>query len=89
MLVGKSIEMSDIFQLDAEWSVYYIHTFCVALKLAPTTLQFKRLGIKIGYNNHKIDSPMQKTSASLLYSFCKVIIGMYLNRHESQALHKR
>ena len=76
MLVVKSIEISVIFQLDAEWSVCYVHcTFCVALKLAPTTLQFKRSGIKIEYNNHKIDSPMRKTSASLLHSLCKVIIG--------------
>ena len=57
----------------------------------PTTLQFKRSDIIIEYNKHKIDSPMRRTieSAGLLYLFYKTIIDMYLNRHESQTLHKR
>ena len=47
-MVAKSIEMSVIFELDTEWSVYYVHcTFCIALKLSPTTSQFKRSDIKI------------------------------------------
>ena len=75
----KSIEMSAIFELDAAWSYYYVHcTFCIALKLAPTTLRFKRSDIKIEYSKHKIDSPMRRTPASLLYSFYKVIICIYL-----------
>ena len=66
----KSIEMSAIFELDAAWSFYYVHcTFCIALKLAPTTLRFKRSDIKIEYSKQKIDFPIRRTtkSASLLY----------------------
>ena len=82
--------MPAIFELDARWSVYYVHcTFCIALKLAPTTLQFKRSDIKLDYNKHKIDSPKRRTnkSARFLYFFYKVAIGMYLNRHDSLAHH--
>ena len=71
-MVAESIEMSAIFGLDARWSVYYVHcTFCIALKLAPTTLQFKRSDIKIESSKLKIDSLMRRTnkSASLLYLF--------------------
>ena len=40
--------MPAIFELDAGRSVYYAHcSCCIALKLAPTTLQSKRLDIKI------------------------------------------
>ena len=81
-MVARSIEVLAIFELDAGWSVYYVHrTFCAALKLAPTTLQFKRLDIKIVCNKRKGDSPLRRTnkSESLLYLFYKTIIGMYLN----------
>ena len=91
-VVAKSIEISAIFELDAAWSFYYVHcTFCIVLKLAPTTLKFKRSDVKIEYNKQKIDFPIRRTnkSASLLYWFYKVIIGLYLNRHESLALPKR
>ena len=82
--------MSAIFELDAARSFYYVHcTFCIALKLAPTTLRFKRSDIKIEYRKHKIDSSMRRTPASLLYPFYKVIICVYLIWHESLALHKR
>ena len=72
VVVAESTEMSTIFELDARWSVYYVHcTFCIALKLAPTTLQFKRSDIKIESSKLKIDSLMRRTnkSASLLYLF--------------------
>ena len=81
-MVARSIEVLAIFELDAGWSVYYVHgTFCATLKLAPTTLQFKRLDIKIVCNKRKGDSPLRRTnkSASLLYLFYKTIIGMSLN----------
>ena len=42
--------MLAIFELEAVWSVYVYRTFCIALKLAPTALQFKRSDIKISYN---------------------------------------
>ena len=70
-MVAESIEMSAIFELDAR-SIYYAHcTFCIALKLALTTPQFKRSDIKIEHNRLKIDSPIRRTnkSASLLYLF--------------------
>ena len=91
VVVAKSIEMSAIFGLDARWSVYYVHcTFCIALKLAPTTLRFRRSDTKIEYSKLQIDSPMRRTnkSASLLYSSYKTIIGMVLNRHESNSSQK-
>ena len=72
VMVAESIEMSAIFELDARWSVYYAHcTFCIALKLALTTSQFKRSDIKIEHSRLKIDSPIRRTnkSASLLYLF--------------------
>ena len=64
-MVARSIEMPAISELDTGWSVYYVHT------QASTTLQFKRSDIKIEYNKHKIDFPMQRTnkSASLLDLF--------------------
>ena len=45
-MVARSIEMPAIFELDAGWSVYYVHcTWCIALKLALTTCKGKcRLG---------------------------------------------
>ena len=86
--------MPAIFGLHARWSVCYAHcTFCIALNLAPTTLQFKRSGIKIEYSKLTIDfrSRIRRTnkSASLLYLSYKTIIGMVLYRHESQVLHKK
>ena len=72
VVVAKSIEMSAIFELDARWSVYYVHcTFCIALKLAPTTLKFKRSDIKVESSKLKIDSLMRRTNkfGSLLYLF--------------------
>ena len=72
-----SIKMSTI-ELDGGWSFYYVHC---TLKLAPTTLQFKRSHIEIEYNKHKTDSPMRRTNkfVSLLYLLYKAKIGMYLN----------
>ena len=72
VMVAESIEMSAIFELDARWSVYYAHCiFCIALKLALTTPQFKRSDIKIEHNRLKIYSPIRRTnkSASLWYLF--------------------
>ena len=67
-MVARSIEMPAISELDTGWSVSYVHcTFCIALKLAPTTLQFKRSDIKIEYNKHKIDSPMRRTNKSFIF----------------------
>ena len=67
-MVARSIDMPTIFELDTGWSVYYVHcTFCIALKLAPTTLKFKRSDIKIEYNKHKIDFPMRRTNKSFIF----------------------
>ena len=88
-MVARSIEISAIFEFDAGWSVYYVHcTFCIRLKLALTTLQFKRSDVKIEYNEHKTDSLCEEQVCES-YNFFKTIIGMYLNRHELLALHKR
>ena len=93
-MVATLIEMSAMFELDAGSSVYYciVYYYCIALNWPQQlNLQFKRSDIEIEYDNHKIDSLMRRTieSASLLYLFYKTIIGVYLNRHESLALHKR
>ena len=67
-MVARSIEMPTISELDTRWSVYYVHcTFRIALKLAPTTLQFKRSDIKIEYNEHKIDFPMRRANKSFIF----------------------
>ena len=60
--------MPAMFELGTGWSVYCVHcSFCIALKQAPTTLQFKRSDIKIEYNKHKIDFPMRRTNKSFIF----------------------
>ena len=79
----RLIEMFALFELKAGWSDSYVHcTFCIALNLAPTTLQFKGSVLEIECNKHKNWFPLRRKnkSRSLLHLFYKTTVGMYLYR---------
>ena len=61
--------MLEIFELEAVWSIYVYCTFCIAFKLAPTTLQFKRSDIK-KYNTINIELIRLCEEQTSLHVFC-------------------
>ena len=77
VVVVRLIEMFALFELKVGWSDSYVHcTFCIALNLAPTTLQFKGSDLEIEYNKHKNWFPLRRKnkSRSLLHLFYKTTV---------------